>query len=456
MLPTSLGFYLYIALAFLLYWAVARVRTLRHLVLLAASLFFLARFALFYPVLLTVAALTDYAVGLLLGAIKPHRTLLRGTVFSVSVLLNLALLITPKILPGYLPHQWTWIFPLSLSFYSFQAISYTADVYAGKTRPERNALCYLTAATFFATLMAGPITRLSLLVNDLRKSPGLKRDEGSSALLQIVVGLLKKLLIANYLADNLVNRIWDTPSLYSGLEVATGILAYALQIYFDFSGYSDIAIGVGKLFGVHLPANFNQPYVADSIRDFWRRWHISFSSWLRDYLYIPLGGSHCAKVRTAINLMVTMLLAGLWHGISWCFLLWGAVHGCALVVAHLFRRRQKNAPPVALRLLSGAATFLFVVVAWIPFRAPSLDQMFEVLARLSSFTFEHDNLSADQLSVLAFSTVLVFVAPLASPLLHKLYVRMPMLLQGTVLAGFLIALEMLAGHGSSNFVYQNF
>ena len=222
--------------------------------------------------------------------------------------------------------------PVGISFFTFESMSYVIDVYRGVLKPKWSYFEYLSFVAFFPHLVAGPIVRPRDLLPQLAGKARFSSIEASEGVFLVMVGLLKKVAIGDYLAVNLVDRVFDAPTQYSALECYTAVLGYAVQIYTDFSGYTDIAIGTALLLGVRMPLNFNAPYKAPEIVDFWRRWHISLSTWLRDYLYISLGGNRKGPTRTYLNLMVTMLLGGLWHGASWTFMVWGGLHGWALAV----------------------------------------------------------------------------------------------------------------------------
>ena len=229
--------------------------------------------------------------------------------------------------------------PLTLSFYVFQALTYTIDIYRGDAKGTKSYLAHLAAVSFFPTTLAGPITRVSSLIDQFEKRKPLDPADGGRALFLIGMGLMKKLLIADYLSSNLVNRVFDFPTLYTGAETLIAVYAYALQIYYDFSGYTDIAMGSALLLGIKLPPNFNRPYAAENIADFWRRWHISLSNWLRDYLYFSLPGKR-SKIFSYVNLVITMVIGGLWHGANWNFVIWGALHGFGLAFVRLWQTQS--------------------------------------------------------------------------------------------------------------------
>ncbi len=236
------------------------------------------------------------------------------------------------------------VLPIGISFLTFRVLSYVIDVYRGSLRPA-SLLDFSVYVAFFPYIAAGPIARASEFLPQLLSPRDPRRVDTSRAFFLIFAGLIKKMLIADYLATHLVNGVFTTPGQYTSLEVLLGIVGYAVQIYCDFSAYADIAIGISLLLGFNLPDNFNAPYTAASVQDFWRRWHMTLSRWLRDYLYIPLGGNRKGRARTYVNLMITMVLGGLWHGAGWPFVFWGFLYGGALVVEHkrVDRRRERAA-----------------------------------------------------------------------------------------------------------------
>ena len=262
------------------------------------------------------------------------------------------------------------ILPIGISFFTFQGISYAVDVYRGRVLPAR-LLDILLLMSFFPHLVAGPIVRAADLVPQFQTRPKLDRSMVSMALLLIVWGLFKKTVIASELAVTFVDPVFADPASHSSLDLVFAAYGYAVQIYCDFSAYSDMAIGLAALLGYRFPHNFNQPYRARSLQDFWRRWHISLSSWLRDYLYVPLGGSRHGLHRLCLALMTTMLLGGLWHGASWNFVIWGALHGTVLVAERLWREFRPKAWPALPHLLGILITFHIVLLGWIFFRAAS-------------------------------------------------------------------------------------
>jgi D-alanyl-lipoteichoic acid acyltransferase DltB (MBOAT superfamily) len=334
--------------------------------------------------------------------------------------------------------------PVGISFFTFESMSYVVDVYRREIPVCRSYLRYLLFVAFFPHLVAGPIVRPAQLLPQFDAEPRLDLKEGGEGLFLIAAGLLKKVVIGDYLAINLVDRVFDRTSSFSALETLAGVYGYALQIYCDFSGYTDVAIGSALLLGIRINENFRSPYQATNLQEFWQRWHISLSTWLRDYLYIPLGGSRGGPWFTYRNMMITMLLGGLWHGASWTFVFWGFLHGAAQAVGRAWQRARAARPetpppanpeggpyrhpkptadalaaaePLWQRILWGLVTFHFVCFAWIFFRAPTFDKALAVIKQLGSLTTFHPNLPPKLLGVMAlgFATHL---------LPHSLYDRL--------------------------------
>jgi len=468
MLLSSSVYFVFLAGVFLLYWPLRRWRAASVAVLLFANLFFYAKWDLHYLALIPAAAFLDYLIGLGLGAWQ--RQALRRLLVALSIVMNLALLAAFKYMPFFLgawaaaaggkPPEWHWVFPLGLSFYCFQAMTYTIDLYRRDGKPVRSLLVHMASVTFFPTTLSGPITRVLALAPQIEKQDKtLSAEDSGRAFWRIGLGLMKKFLIADYLAENLVNRVFDTPGLYTGMETLVGVYAYAVQLYYDFSGYTDIAIGSALLLGIRLPENFNRPYLALNISEFWRRWHISLSNWLRDYLYFSLPGLRSKwKWPTYFNLFITMLLGGLWHGPNWTFVVWGALHGLALAVHHGFRAARGNPPPGPwpARLASRLLTAHFVIFAWVIFRASSLDNAGQVLARIASLTVSFANVSVPVAVVMAIAVVAHYLPKRWAEWCASLYVRAPFYAQAAALALLVLAIRYIAVTGAAPFLYTQF
>lgn len=354
----SSGLFLFFFAAFTFFYKYMRNRvTMRIVYVLLFSLYFYYKSSGIYFLLILLVATTDYFIGLGLAKYAEQRT--RKWLLALSVMINLGLL-------GYFKYTNFFIgiindlaggnffdfknifLPVGISFFIFQSMSYTIDLYRRRIEPLHNWLDYAFFLSFFPQLLAGPIVRARDFIPQIRQRPlVVTREMFGIGVFLIVTGLFKKAIISDYISLNFVDRVFDNPLLYSGFENLMGVVGYAMQIYCDFSGYSDMAIGIALILGFRFPKNFDSPYKSATITEFWRRWHISLSSWLRDYLYISLGGNRKGKARTYINLMITMLLGGLWHGAAMRFVLWGGLHGVALAVHKSVmpnRDGSKNSP----------------------------------------------------------------------------------------------------------------
>ena len=465
MSPLSPAYFAFAAIAIILYWICYRWKHARLSILLIANIFFLARLAWFYPLLLLAAASIDFLIGLGLQRFPrdfpQERSTPRLALVSVSVVLNVCLLAATKLIPVTLGELYRWVFPLSLSFYCFQSMTYTIDLYRGTRPGTRSYLTHLTSASLFTVIVAGPINRISDLIKQLQQPFSLTPTQGGRAFLLIASGLVKKLLIADFLSNNVANRIFDTPTLYSGAEVLIGVYAYALQIYFDFSGYTDIAMGLCQLLGLTVPDNFNRPYKSLNIADFWRRWHITFSNWLRDYVYFSLPNAARWKGAGYVYPIIVFLLGGLWHGIGWPFVVWGLLHGAGLSALRIYQTlRQKiqgkHTPTQWGRYVAIFVTFHFVCLTWIFFRSPDVSTAFAILGRLGSFTFTVDNISLPMIGVMLAGVALHAIPPKWFDRTVEIFGRAPFVLQGAGLAAAVLLIELLAGRGSTSFVYSNF
>ena len=462
MLLSTPPFFAFFLVVCLLFWAAAPLRRLQQILLLAANCLFLLKFGPIYLLLVGSASIDFYLARTM--AASPGASNKRRLLLGASVLLNLGALLALKSLPLFAGDRFGWLFTLSLSFYCFQSLSYTIDVFREDAKPTGDLLTYLASALFFPSILAGPIPRQAKLLRQIAAPFRLDNALAARALLLIATGLVKKLLIADYLADNLVNRIFDTPTLYSGLENLIGVYGYALQLFFDFSGYTDLAMGVALLLGIELPENFKRPYLALNLQDFWKRWHITFSSWLTDYVFDPVPKSRkWLRLSYCTAFCITFLLGGLWHGIAWTFLIWGALHGLGLSAVFLWQRTRARgkAParrPSSLpgRVLGTFVTFNFVCFTWVFFRAASLPEALAVLNQIRSLTFGTENLALPVLGVLAAAIALHCLPPITFTRSEKLTAQLPFWLQGAALAALVLLIQTFAGKGSAPFVYGNF
>jgi alginate O-acetyltransferase complex protein AlgI len=455
MLVSSAPFYVFLAAVCLLYWSASRWRPLQLAILGLANLFFLVRFSLIY-LGLPVAALVDFLVGLGLGRWKQPGV--RRLLLGVSLFVNVGLLATLKLIPLVSGSRWQWLLPLSLSFYCFQSLTYTIDLYLGEMEPTRDPVRYLAGALFFPSMTAGPIPRMGNLLAQLSFPFELNAEESARAMLLISTGLVKKLLIADYLSNNLVSRVFDTPALYSSAEILIAVYGYALQLFFDFSGYTDIARGAALLLGIELPENFRRPYLAVNVAEFWRRWHITFSEWLRDYLFDFFPKRRKFPVLSySYAFLLTMMLGGLWHGISWCFLIWGALHGLALGVVFAWKRRRVIPSPAWWpKLLGGLVTFHFVCFTWIFFRAGTLPNAVAILRGLGSMTWSFGNITPALAGVMLLAAIMHCLPPRWFDHATSIAAKTPFWVQGAAMAALILLIQSLAGRGSAPFVYGNF
>jgi alginate O-acetyltransferase complex protein AlgI len=400
MLFCSLEFIAFFLVVFAAYWALPWHRV-RVYLLLAASYYFYASWNHWLALIIFCSTTLDYVVARCIEA-SPSRVRRRALVF-VSVAANLGLLCYFKYVNFFLDTlQQTMramgaetslpvlnvILPIGISFYTFEAINYVVDAYRGHIKAERNLAHFLLFILFFPHLVAGPIVRARDFLPQINRRKHWSWRRAQAGVQLLLLGLFKKLAIADRMAM-FADPIFADPASFRSSAIWLAVFAYALQIYCDFSGYTDMALGCAHLLGYHLAINFNMPYLAVNISDFWRRWHISLSSWLRDYLFIPLGGSRGTGSQTARNLMVTMLLGGLWHGANWTFVVWGGLHGLLLVGHKAFRDFCQPRPLLQRVLLSPpgtafriACTLLAVCCCWVFFRAQSMSAALTILERM--------------------------------------------------------------------------
>ena len=384
-------FFVFFAIVFALYWSLRR-NAARKAVLLVSSYIFYGAWDARFTLLLAFSTLFDYGAGLAMERVgDPWR---RKAIIVGSVSVNLALLFTFKYFNFFAdsfvgllhaagvaanPVTVRLILPVGISFYTFQSLSYTIDIYRGHLRARRSLLDYATFVGFFPQLVAGPIVRAYDFLPQLDELKRFSSVAVRPAVILFFFGYVKKACISDNLAPY-VDAVFGHPGQYDGASIVAATVLYAIQIYCDFSGYTDMAIATAKLLGFDLTVNFRHPYFSTSISDFWRRWHISLSSWLRDYLYVPLGGNRGGRLMAYRNLMVTMVLGGLWHGASWNFVIWGTLHGGALVLHKEYARHRPAALAGNAAYQAGAMllTFWWVCLAWIFFRATGLPAAVEL------------------------------------------------------------------------------
>lgn len=399
----SSGIFLWLFTAFVIIYALLKKKDMARIAFVTLfSYYFYYKSSGIYFFLLAVVTTSDYTLARLmnLSPLKWKRKLC----MVASVVINLSLLGYFKY-TNFFGEVWSEMtgmhfkaldifLPVGISFFTFQSLSYTIDVYRRRITPLRSILDYAFYVSFFPQLVAGPIVRAKDFIPQIHRPLRVNHTMLGVGIYFIVCGLLKKVLISDYISINFVERIFANPSLYSGIENLFGVYGYALQIYCDFSGYSDMAIGIALLLGFHFNINFNSPYKSASITDFWRRWHISLSSWLKDYIYISLGGNRKGKVRQYLNLIITMFLGGLWHGASWNFIVWGMLHGISLALHKIWmaithqKVGQKHGRVV--QSICIFFTFNFVCFCWIFFRNNDFSNSMTMLNQI--FTNFHPEL----------------------------------------------------------------
>ncbi|MCL4149092.1 UNVERIFIED_CONTAM: hypothetical protein GTU68_012252 [Idotea baltica] len=376
MLFTQLEFPIFFAIILIAAW-LSRGRTLRNTLLLVASYYFYAYWDYRFCVLLMLSTAVDFVV-----AKQIHRSeneVFRRRMLLISLVINPARPLLQAC--GLSGETLGIILPVGISFFTFQTLSYTIDVYRRKLTPTNSLLDFALFVAFFPQLVAGPIVRARELLPQLAAVPKFSRRRMYGGAQQMLRGAAKKILIADRLGE-MVDVVFAGPELYSGLTIWIAVIAYAGQIYYDFAGYSDIAIGAAKMLGYRFPANFRHPYLATSMADFWHRWHMTLSRWLRDYVYVSLGGNRNGHWQTYRNLLLTMTLGGLWHGAAWTFLLWGLWHGIALAIEKA-GATAKRMP----RLLGWVMTMFIVLVGWILFRcAGDLPQATAMIQQMVTFS----------------------------------------------------------------------
>jgi len=466
---TSFYFAVFFTVGFAAYWACARSRRLRLSLLLVASYYFYMSWDVRCAGLLAGSTILDFCIGLAL--FRARRAMSRRLLLAVSVCGNLGVLTTLKYGNFFLdslhallaatgvpftPARLDLLLPVGISFYTFQTLTYTIDIYRGRIEPTRSILEYAVFLAFFPRIVAGPIARAADFLPQLRKPVVPDDDRTLRGLLLVFRGLFKKIMIADLLAAAFVDPVFAAPQGFGAGANLLAVYAYAMQIYCDFSAYTDIALGCARMLALELPANFRRPYLAVGARDFWSRWHISLSTWLRDYLYIPLGGNRHGRWRTYRNLAVTMVLGGLWHGAAWTFVLWGAFHGAWLSLEHAMgtRRTAEELPP-GTRFWRRVVTFHLVCCGWILFRADGLRTVAAMMRQIG--TLASGPIAADRLPwlVLLLAFGLHFLPPERVQRVLDRFVGLPAVVQGAVYTGLLVLFTAMGG-SEAPFIYLQF
>lgn len=475
MLFNSLEFAIFLPIAFLLYWFLFnRNLKLQNLFIVAASYLFYGWWDWRFLFLIALTSFCSWGSGLLIHHHKKKQNFASAKLFSAAnIILNLGILAVFKyynffvtsFANVFLDGQTDGlllkiILPVGISFYTFQALSYTIDVYKEKIEPTHDVIQFFAFVSFFPQLVAGPIERATNLLPQFAQKRNFTYEQGVDGLRQILWGLFKKIAVADTCAVY-VNDIFNNPQQHSGITLVVAAILFAFQIYGDFSGYSDIAIGTAKLFGINLMRNFRNPYFSRDIAEFWRRWHISLTTWFRDYVYIPLGGSRCSKAKVIRNTFVIFLLSGFWHGANWTFIVWGAYHALLFLPLIIMGKNRKYVNEVAedrmlptiKETLQMGFTFVLAVVGWIIFRADTLSQAIHYMAGM----FQPGSLYDQGLCQIAFYTILMFVMEWVT---RKRQHGLDTTLKSHILKGLiyiaLIVMMFLAYTYSESFIYFQF
>jgi len=481
MLFNSLHFLFFLPVVLALYFATPA--RWKWALLLLASYYFYAAWRVEYLLLIMASTGVDYAAGIQMGRQETRKA--RRPWLFLSLLVNLGLLFTFKYLNFFSEtFQATFdqfnvfygiptfdvLLPVGISFYTFQTLSYTIEVYRGKQKPERHLGIFALYVSFFPQLVAGPIERSTRLLPQFFQEHGFNLERARSGLRLMLWGFFKKLVVADRLAVY-VNEVYADPTAHSSATLLVATYFFAVQIYCDFSGYSDIAIGTARIMGYDLMENFRRPYFSRSIREFWGRWHISLSTWFRDYVYIPLGGNRVSKRRWYANLFIVFVVSGLWHGAAWTFVFWGALHGGYLVLAlvssdlrdRLWARLKGLPAADALRnALAVVTTFHLVLFAWVFFRAETLREAITVIRGVVRWEPATEALSAPsglwnfRLSLVAIAVLLVVDLVQSRWGGEKCLLRMPLPVRWAIYYAALFAILMFGEFGGEDFIYFQF
>ncbi len=469
----SVHFLLFFPIVLAIYWMLRRNALARLTFLLIASYYFYMSWNVAYAGLILGSTTLDFVVGLKMHGASSRRR--RRAWLLASLIGNLGVLFVFKYYNFFTESitqafgffgsdatltQHSLLLPVGISFYTFQTLSYTIDIYRGKLEPTRNFLKFALFVSFYPQLVAGPIVRATHFLPQLEREPRFDDHEAQQGLAQILIGLFKKVCIADLLGATIVDAAYADPSSAGSATLVIAMYAYAIQVYCDFSAYSDIAIGAARMLGFHLPVNFDRPLIASSISNFWRRWHISLSSWLRDYLYIPLGGGRCGAWKTTRNLAIVMILCGLWHGAAWGYVIFGFMHFVMLATGRAFRSITGIDPdrpdqPLASRILRGWLTLSGFTASLVFFRAPDLATVKAYLVALVSGTTSAVPLTPLAYAVLALAAVVVLAPRESIGWLSRAYVRLPSVGQAGLVTTCLLLFAAVGG-STASFIYFQF
>ena len=471
MVFNSLTFLVFFALVLTLHAMPFSWRTRKINLLIASYLFYMAWNPPFV-ILLWISTVVDWFAAQKL--VHAERKQVRRAWMLLSVVANLGMLgyfkyghfllqnfseIVSVYGVHYLPPKWDIVLPVGISFYTFATLSYTLDIYLRRALPARRFLDYALFVTFFPHLVAGPIMRPTELVPQFERERRATRRQLQFGLVLVLLGLFQKVVLADTFLSKAAEAVYDTHRTVGALDAWIGTLAFSGQIFCDFAGYSTIAIGVAMCLGFAMPDNFRFPYAAVGFSDFWRRWHITLSSWLRDYLYIPLGGNRHGQARTYMALMGTMLLGGLWHGASWTFVVWGGLHGIYLSIERRLRGRFAGYRPGPLALFAlGMLTWMLVNVAWVFFRAKTFDKAWQVLTAMFGAHTEAKPILSTMLITATLAIVAGIVAAhwaMRQRTLKSALLRVPAIAMSMVMGLMAFLIVISQGNGSA-FIYFQF
>ena len=491
MLFNSVEFILFLPIVFLIYWAIGYARMNDSLKLRLQNAFVVVASYVFYGwwdwrflLLIAFTSLCSYASGLLIEKSKiiNHKSKMPKFWLWLNIAINLGNLAVfkyydffvtelittffPESVQPSLLHSFTLkiILPVGISFYTFQALSYSIDVYRNSIKPTKDIIAFFAYISFFPQLVAGPIERATNLLPQFLQNRKFSYDQGVDGMRQILWGLVKKIVIADNCATY-VDQVWSTYDTQSGSTLLLAAVLFTFQIYGDFSGYSDIAIGTAKLFGIKLMRNFNNPYFSRDIAEFWRRWHISLTTWFRDYVYIPLGGSRVGKWKIVRNTFIIFLVSGIWHGANWTFLAWGAYHAVLFLPLILLGKNRKYTGQVAdgrllptwREVLQMLLTFGLVVIGWIIFRAETIGQAWVIMKGICNVSlFSMPMMVSGLKRTLFFIVVLLVVEWIDRSKEHAFALaRMPQWIRIIVIYGLILIMLEFMGH-SQSFIYFQF
>lgn len=441
MLFNTPEYILFFSVVFVLFFITNKDKTLniRNMMLIIASYFFYAQLHLWFILLLVYITGVNYLSGLWIENLKKKGKNAKIAV-ATSILLSLACLGFFKYAYIFKP---TILLPVGLSFFTFQGLSYTIDIYRNKINADRNLINVALLISFFPTLLSGPIERARNMLPQFRSKAEITWDGIKDGAGLFVWGLFKKVVIADRLAEY-VNLIYLSPESHSGSTLALAALFYSFQIYYDFSGYADMAVGSGKVLGFRIMSNFNFPYYVNTIKDFWRRWHISLTSWFTEYVYISMGGNRVSKARWILNISTVFLLSGIWHGATWSFVLWGAIHAALYLAEHFIGPKRPN-------IFYHILIFIMITFAWIFFRIPDIGSAWHTVTRICT-----DLISPISLGSSAFSTILT-IALLVAFVIREYFLYSDKAPRKTAFEYIVLLLMIgLFGAQSDQFVYFQF